>query len=256
MNNRIIFVSCGQVTEPEKSLGTMVKDMIDDIPGFEAYFAESVHDVDGLSENVFDALRRCSGAVIILHDRGMVLDASGEEWGNRSSVWINQEIAILAYRKFLEARKLPILVFMDKRVKLEGAMTALIVNPITLGESPETVNTIKTWLNTQSFSAASDSVFLTKWEKLSESSRRVLACLVDQGGDQVKLHAIQVELTNTFSLPKNEASESVGKARGEFISTDLVKFIDNINSGHEFSLHPTWKFELQMMVAKWRASQS
>jgi hypothetical protein len=68
VSNRLIFVSCGQLTTEEKSLGLAVKSAIDTTLGFEAYFAESVHDLEALGRNVFDALRRCSGAVVFLHN--------------------------------------------------------------------------------------------------------------------------------------------------------------------------------------------
>jgi len=102
-NKRLIFVSCGQVTEEEKQLGTAVKNLIDSMEGFQAYFAEEVHDLTALGHHIFDALFRCSGAISFLQKRGSVTGISGEDWGVRSSVWVNQEIAILAFRKFLAA---------------------------------------------------------------------------------------------------------------------------------------------------------
>jgi hypothetical protein len=255
MNKRLIFVSCGQLTDEEKLLGLTVKAAIDSTPGFEAYFAESVHDLEALGQNVFDALRRCAGAVVFLHERGTVLDASGAEWGHRSSVWVNQEIAILAYRQFLESQPIPVLVFKDERVKLEGAMTALIVNPLAIVEPMEVVKSVGAWLNEQSFSVASDDVFLEKWAHLSAQSRKVVACLLDQGGDQVKEDAVRRALIDTFGVPRNEASTIIRNAELEFISTDLVKLIHNIYSGDELSVHPTWEFQLQRAIAQWRASQ-
>jgi hypothetical protein len=256
VSNRLIFVSCGQLTTEEKSLGLAVKSAIDATLGFEAYFAESVHDLEALGRNVFDALRRCSGAVVFLHERGTVVDALGSEWGHRSSVWVNQEIAILAYRQFLESQQLPVLVFKDERVKLEGAMTALIVNPLPIVEAPEVVKLVQSWLEGQSFSMGSEDVFLKQWAGLSDQSRKVVACLLDQGGDQVKEDAVRRALSDTFGVPTNEASTAVRNATLEFISTDLVKLIHNIYSGDELSVHPTWKFQLRRAVAQWRASQS
>jgi hypothetical protein len=205
VSNSLIFVSCGRLTTEEKSLGLAIKSAIDATPGFEAYFAESVHDFEALGRNIFDALRRCSGAVVFLHERGTVVDASGSEWGHRSSVWVNQEIAILAYRQFLEAQQIPVLAFKDERVKLEGAMTALIVNPLPIVGTAEVVKIVKSWLARQSFSTASDDVFLKKWERLSDQSRKVVACLLDQGGDQVKTDAVQRALIDTFGVSTNEA---------------------------------------------------
>lgn len=236
-------------------MGLAVRAAINAIPGFEAYFAETIHDLEALGRNIFDALRRCSGAVVFLHERGTVLDASGAEWGQRCSVWVNQEIAILAYRRFIEARHLPVLVFKDERVRLEGAMTALIVNPLPITEPTEVVTTVLSWLNTNKFSVSSDDIFTKKWERLSEQSRRVVSCLLDQGGYQVKEGSVRRALIDTFGLPGNDASEIVRNARLEFIGTDLVKLIHNIYSGDELSVHPTWEFHLRRAIAQWRASQ-
>ncbi len=255
MTNRLIFVSCGQLTDEEKSLGLAVKSVIDETLGLEAYFAESVHDLDALGPNIFDALRRCSGAVVFLHERGTVLDASGSQWGHRSSVWVNQEIAVLAYRQFLESKQLPILVFKDERVKLEGAMTALIVNALPALDAAEVVKQVESWLKSQSFSSGCDDVFWEKWSRLSDQSRKVVACLLDQGGHQVKQTAVRAALRDTFHVPKNEASAAVRHAVSEFTSTDLVKLIHNIHSGDELSVHPTWEFQLRRAVAQWRGSQ-
>jgi hypothetical protein len=63
------------------------------------------------------------------HPRGSVIINSENIWGVRFSVWINQEIGILAYRKYFEGIDLPILVFKDPTIKIEGAMTSFIVNP-------------------------------------------------------------------------------------------------------------------------------
>src|ERR1022692_159588 len=104
MSDRAIFVSCGKQTSEETQLGRMVEEAINCHEGFRAYLAERVQSLDTLGHHVFEALRRCAGAVVLLHERE----------ATRSSMWINQELAILAYRQFFEAREIPILVFKDE----------------------------------------------------------------------------------------------------------------------------------------------
>jgi len=84
-NKKLIFVSCGQLTKEEKELGSAVKCVIDETDDFEAYFAETVHDLTALAHHISDALHRCSGAISFLHNRGLVTDTDGD-WGVRSSV--------------------------------------------------------------------------------------------------------------------------------------------------------------------------
>jgi hypothetical protein len=155
MADKLIFISCGQLTDAEKSVGVLIKALVDATPGFKAYFAESVHDLDSLAHNVFDGIQRCAGAIVALRDRGLVLDANGAVWGHRSSVWVNQEVALLAYRQFAESTKLPILAFVDPGVKLEGAMTSLIVNPQPLPGLADLKTFVDSWLANSEFTAVS-----------------------------------------------------------------------------------------------------
>jgi hypothetical protein len=50
MVENLIFVCCGQLTDAEKTLGVLVNTVIDSSPGFEAYFAETVQEVEALDE--------------------------------------------------------------------------------------------------------------------------------------------------------------------------------------------------------------
>lgn len=253
MGKKLIFVSCGQLTDEERALGVLVKAIIDGSPGFEAYFAQAVQDFEALGRHVLDALRRCAGAVVVLHDRGVVVGADGNEWGHRSSVWVNQELAILAYRQFFESKKIPLLAFVDPKVKLEGAMTSLIVNPRPLGKAEDVATAVKAWLSAGDFTAGSDEAFARKWSQLSDVGRKVLAGLLEEGGHNVKQTAVRHAVMRRFNMQSNPANEAVRKAVLEFINSDLVKVIHNIHSGDELSVHPTWEFQLRRQTAEWLA---
>jgi hypothetical protein len=250
----LIFISCGQQTEEERSLGLQAKKVVDATPDFEAYFAQSVQSLDSLRDNIFEALSECSGAIIFIHNRGKALNLSGAEWGNRSSVWVNQEIAILAYRHYRETQNLPILAFKDERVKLEGAMTVFIVNPLPITEIKEMLEQIQTWLKENTFSSpCSQEKFSEKWAKIVESSRCVLSCLIDEGGIEVSEEVIRQCLIAKFKLSNNEASTAIRKARIDFQNTNLVRFERNEEALYEFSIHPTWNFYLRRAISTWHA---
>lgn len=251
MIEKLIFISCGQQTSKEKRLGTSVKKLIDSTSGYKAYFAEYVQNLDALAKNIFDNLRKCSGLISFLHERGRVSYPKNKEWGYRSSVWVNQEIAILAYRKQFEGIDIPILVFKDKKVRLEGAMTSLIVNPIAIASESEVLKQVNSWLNKCEFplnSSTNDDRFLSKWKSLSSSSRTVIATLLDEGGNNVKESAIRTCLQEKYGFEKNKASQVIHKARREFINTDLVKWKRNKYSGDEMSINPTWKWHIYRNV--------
>ncbi len=253
MTQKLIFVSCGQQTTEEKNLGTSVKQLVDSQLGYNAYFAEGVQSLDALAKNIFEGLRKCSGLISFLHDRGLVTTQDHEEWGYRSSVWVNQEIVILAYRKQFEGIEIPILVFKDKKVCLEGAMTSLIVNPIPMKSEPEMFKQIESWLKSTEFplsSSVNDDRFQSKWEKLSSTSRTVISALLDEGGTNVKESSIKECLRENYEMRKqNETSKAISDARGEFINTDLVKLIHK-HSGDEMSVNPTWKWNITRKVNK------
>jgi len=255
MSKSLIFVSCGQLTEAEKTLGTSLKAVIDGTPGFEAYFAETVHDLEALARHVLDGLRRCAGAVVVLQDRGIVLGGDGGEWGHRSSVWVNQELAILAYRQFFEARNIPVIAFAEPTVKLEGAMTSLIVNAKPLGSAQDVASALRAWLGGTQFGAASDDAFIKKWAQLTDDARKVVVGLLDEGGHNAKETAVRHAVMRRYGIDSNRASEMVRNAKLEFMKTDLVKLIHDLHSGDELSLHPTWKFDLRRQSAHWLATR-
>ncbi len=247
-NKRLIFVSCGQVTDEEKQLGSAVKGLIESTEGFQAYFAEKVHDLTALGHHIFDALHHCSGAVSFLQNRGSVRGALGADWGIRSSVWVNQEIAILAFRNFLEFANLPILVFKDTDVRIEGAMTSFIVNPLPLVSISNTLAQVKEWLETTDFAPCLSDEFQAKWNRLSLNSQRAVNCLLSEGGQQVKELNIRRKLQEKYGLEKNAADKAVREARSQFSDTGLVICHHNNYTGHEMSLHPTWMWYLARSV--------
>jgi hypothetical protein len=255
MEKKLIFVSCGQSTEAEKTLGVLVKAVIDGSPGFEAYFAETVQDLEALGQHVLDGLRRCAGAVVVLQDRGVVTHGDGKEWGHRSSVWVNQEVAILAYRQFFEVRKIPILAFVDSKVKLEGAMTSLILNPRPLAAAADVANSIKAWLAEGQFADVSDAAFAAKWNQLTDAGKRVVAGLFAEGGHDAKQSVVRQAVMRLFQMDIEAASKTLQESRLQFQNTDLVKLIKNIHSGDEMSVHPTWEFQLRKQCQQWLAEQ-
>lgn len=255
MSKALIFVSCGQCSTEEKALGLAIKAVIDHTDGLESYFAESVHSLEALGRHIFEALRQCSGAVIVLHARGRVLDASGEMWGTRSSVWVNQELAVLAYRQLSESRAVPILAFVDASVKLEGAMTSLIVNPRTLGPPPEVVSVVEAWLSTTTFVPVSEDVVADSWQRLSESGRMVLACLLDAGGSEVAQMVLQRALMRCFDVAAGQVGRVINEAQLEFGSTGFASR-ELRTFGYIFSVHGVWEPELRRRVGQWRRAVS
>jgi hypothetical protein len=245
MSKRLIFVSCGQRTEAERHLGRRICQEIDETPGFQSYFAENVQSLSALGHNILDALGCCSGAVVVLHPRGEVRTPGGELLCVRSSVWINQEVAILAYRQQYEGREIPILAFKDPATDLEGAMTALIVNPQELGTEAELLQQLHAWLGGNGGQGPSSDrkEFETKWRATTSEDRSVLSALVAEGGSDVKESSILRRLREDRVIG-GRASEVLRHARLALSQANLVRLRQNQYDGDEMSLHETWKWHL------------
>ncbi len=251
MVDRLIFVSCGQLRQEEKQLGQRIKAEIDATAGFKAYFAENVQSLSGLSEHIFDALRRCGAAVVVLHPRGHILTEDGQKLGIRSSVWINQEMAVLAYRQFFEKSRIPILAFKEESVTLEGAMTAFIFNPKPLGDEESAISEVRRWLTADASvgPVAEQEVFQRKWAALGSEDRAILAALIAEGGRDIKESSIRRRLIDRHGIEKNRASEVLRNRRLALSQVNLVQLRHNIYDGDEMSLHPTWEWHIRHAVA-------
>jgi hypothetical protein len=124
-----IFVSCGQFTDAEKSLGKAMVGTIKSVTGADAFFAEQVQDLNGLDSNILEALRDCSAFITVLHPRGKIIRPDGSIH-IRASVWIEQEIAVATYIQRVEKRSLPVIAFIHESVGREGIRDLLHLNPI------------------------------------------------------------------------------------------------------------------------------
>jgi hypothetical protein len=102
--DRRIFVSCGQQSTAEKNLGMRIKKIIDKQKGMRGFFAEDVHSPSDLNRAVFDELKTCDGFFAVMHKRGEISYVDFPK-SQRSSVWIQQEIALLCYRMHLQGSK-------------------------------------------------------------------------------------------------------------------------------------------------------
>jgi hypothetical protein len=132
---KTIFISCGQYTPAEKKLGKQIWEMVRTLTDCVPFFAEEVHDLNGLDANILSALHNCAGFITVMHPRGEIKRPSGSLV--RASVWIEQEIAIATYILQVEKRVLPIIAFKHKSVGREGIRDLLHINPFEFTDEAE-----------------------------------------------------------------------------------------------------------------------
>lgn len=152
MPTRLIFVRHGQLPD-EKPKGLALAKMIDETPGFRAFFAEAVQSTDALSEHIFANLERCDGFLAVMHRRGGVTFPDRPPF-IRSSVWIQQELAIVSFINYQRhlARRIKIRVFAQRGIKREGLADTLILNPVEFDSDEELRPLVREWLAGPDFS--------------------------------------------------------------------------------------------------------
>lgn len=127
----LIFISCGQFSEDERRLGRSIADLIREVlPHAEGYFADLQTTTEGLSTHVMHALSRASAFVCVMHPRGQISRPDGSQI-TRGSVWIEQEIAIMAFITQVLKRNPPLILYKHPDVGLEGMRQVLLANPTT-----------------------------------------------------------------------------------------------------------------------------
>lgn len=124
----LIFVSCGQYSKAERNLGRDVCDLLRRLrPDVEPYFAENQSSAEGLSSHILKALFRSAGFICIMHSRGEIKTPENNVI-TRGSVWLEQEIAVVAFMQHQLSRSIPALYYKQKGVCVEGIRSFLLMN--------------------------------------------------------------------------------------------------------------------------------
>ncbi len=174
---RTVFVSCGQLAEPERALGRGVAHVIE-THGMTPFIAQTVHSAGDLNSEVFRAIQACDAFLAILQKRGIVTFADHQPV-ERSSVWIQQEIAAFCYRMFVEQRSLPIRVYAEPGIRREGVLEIAIVNPIDFVRGEDVIAGVDAWLKGREFEenpvlARREELFRSRFDRLNEDQELVL----------------------------------------------------------------------------------
>lgn len=150
MLTRLIFVCHGQL-DHEKQNGLKLAELIDGTPGFKAFFAEEVHDTEGLSQHIFSNLERCDGFLAVMHKRGEVTHPGGKLF--RASVWVQQELAIVTFLNYLRhaGHRIKVRVFAECGIQREGLADTLILNPVAFDRDEDLPGQVLYWLKGPDF---------------------------------------------------------------------------------------------------------
>lgn len=125
----VVFVSCGQYSEAEQTLGRGICALIRELrPDVEPYFAQDQSTSEGLSNHILKALFGSAGFICVMHQRGKLNTPEGNTI-TRGSVWVEQEIAITTFMNQVLGRSIPTFYYRQAGVGLEGIRSVLLLNP-------------------------------------------------------------------------------------------------------------------------------
>jgi hypothetical protein len=122
-----VFISCGQSSEEERSLGRTIARLVAEKTGFEGYFAQNQQTLQGVTRGVFDALQNAAGFIAIMHRRDQLSEDSAEL---RGSVWVEQEIAIAAFMVQSLGLRLPCRAYVQRGIRREGVRGFILLNSV------------------------------------------------------------------------------------------------------------------------------
>ncbi len=153
----LIFISCGQATEQERSLGDEIATLVREMTPHEPYFAQQQNSLDALTKNILGKLNDAVALIVIMHPRGGVRFPDNSE-ETRASVWIEQEIAIAAYITQILGRPLAIAPYIHVNIRLEGMREKLQLNPVSFRSDSEVLQKLRELLPTWKGLTASSKV--------------------------------------------------------------------------------------------------
>jgi hypothetical protein len=242
-----IFVSCGQESQDEIALGRKIIKVIDEHKGMRGFFAQDVHSPSDLNRAVFDQLKTCDGFFAVMHKRGKITYGKYAP-SQRSSVWIQQEIAILCYRMHLQGSHVPIRVYAEKGILLEGVMKTAIVNPLQFEKDEDVLSGLSQWLEGPDFDehpvvTRRKSLFQSHIETFKPNHWLLLELIaVHSAGPGDSMPQVVIE-KDFFDLAKDIPVDG-GERRSAFLQT--VKFlkriglIDSGTTGDRLAIGKQW----------------
>ncbi len=157
----LVFISCGQFADDEISLGKAVESLIRDETSFDAYFAEQQNSLDGLTTNILSNLNRAAGFIAIMHHRGEFDTPHGHVI--RSSVWVEQEIAIAAFIQHILGRRIEVAVYMQRGIGREGIRQQLRLKPVEFDQSDEVLADLRERVKGWAVEATSPQPLQAEW---------------------------------------------------------------------------------------------
>jgi len=252
-NDALIFVSCGQRTPAEIRLGSALKNAIDAQPGFRAYFAQHGGELETLTNSIFGAARDAVGAVIALHEREPIADG-----GNacRASAWVSQELAVLAFRAIGLADRIPVLVFKEPNVSLEGVLGTIHANPKPMPAIQDIRSQIEVWIGNEVFPNSTAALFHSIWQQTTDDGKLALKALIEAGGVRVPEENVGRSLREREGIEINNSVRIVTEERERLRGRNLIDFEYTLDGYKFWTLKQAFSARVRYELRAWELART
>lgn len=157
----LVFISCGQFTPDEISLGTAVEALVRDETDLDPYFAEQQNSLDDLTANILSNLNRAAGFIAIMHHRGEFDSPNGHVI--RGSVWIEQELAIASFIQHVLGRRIEVALYLQRGIGREGIRQQLRLKPIEFDTSDDVLTDLRARLKSWTIESTAGQPLQAEW---------------------------------------------------------------------------------------------
>jgi hypothetical protein len=195
--DKIVFIACGQLTKKELRLGKKLENLVNSKSGLKAFLAETVNDPQGLTTLIFENLSKCVGFIGILHNR----KSNKRNTSRFGSLWINQEIGILAYKRSQKKEPIPYKVFIEKGLEIEGVLRYIGGRPEKFITDDVVVENVNNWLMNLNVQTADENISVQEKTKITVyriiQQNHKLASIYNAGPEDIEDFKVKLSYTRS-----------------------------------------------------------
>jgi len=225
-----VFISCGQYTEAEKRLGRALASIVSSRTQATGYFAENQSSLAGVTEHILRALDNASGFVAVMHRRGAVRFTEDGQPFYRASVWVEQEIAIAAYLVQVVGRDIPVQLYVQHGIEVEGLRDNVLLHATSFEDDREVE---------EHFEGHVSRIFPVQTLRPIESEPNLASPLGDKGYPLVNLIPAGTNPDFTFGMQIWPKSYALKARYFDADDEDLIRAAEAFSRGTTGSLHTT-----------------
>src|SRR5574338_524747 len=213
VSSDIVFISCGQYATHEKELGKAIAMLVSDLTPYTPFFAENVQSPNGLTAEVLENLDRAIGFICVMHERGTITRPDGTTIV-RGSVFVEQEIAVVAYRNQVLKRPVKHLAAFAKRgLGLEGMREFIILNALPFDTEEEVLTALRAILPTWRGTATQRIAPVVEIKNEGGTKRKALVFLENRTNRAVDRFRVDILIPQGLIPPKTSFGHAAPELR-------------------------------------------